>query len=161
MQCALIEFARNAAGIAKADSEELDELSPEKVIHLMAERHVQRHSALEKRDIHPQNGERMRLGAHPCLITPNTRAWAAYGVERIDERHRHRYAFNNAYLDRLSEKGMIFSGQSPDKELAEIIELSGHPWFLGCQFHPEFKSSPMKPHPLFKEFIKAAKENAK
>jgi CTP synthase len=103
-------------------------------------------------------GGTMRLGAYPCKLQPGTKAFDAYGREEVSERHRHRFEFNNAFLKELGDKGMIYSGVSPDGELVEIIELPDHPWFLGCQFHPEFKSRPMNPHPLFREFIKAAVE---
>ena len=103
----------------------------------------------------------MRLGAYACQIRKDTFAFSAYGVEDISERHRHRYEFNNAFKDRLTESGLVISGSSPDGELVEIVELQDHPWFLGCQFHPEFKSRPMNPHPLFKDFIKAALEYSK
>ena len=98
----------------------------------------------------------MRLGAYPCQLQKNTFAYEAYQKEEISERHRHRYEFNNKYREVFTQYGMIISGLSPDKELVEIVELKDHPWFVGCQFHPEFKSRPMKPHPLFKAFIKAA-----
>ena len=100
----------------------------------------------------------MRLGAYPCRIKNGTIAYKAYGVSDISERHRHRYEFNNKHKEILEENGMIISGTSPGGELVEIIEIKNHPWFLGCQFHPEFKSRPMKPHPLFKEFIRASLE---
>jgi CTP synthase len=98
----------------------------------------------------------MRLGLYPCRLEEGSLALEAYNKKLIYERHRHRYEFNNAYLDILEKAGIAFSGVSPDKELVEIIELKDHPWFLGCQFHPEFRSKPMDPHPLFREFIKAA-----
>jgi len=98
----------------------------------------------------------MRLGAYPCRLKPGSLAHQAYRSDEISERHRHRYEFNNSYLTRLEEAGLIFSGLSPTGDLVEIIELRDHPWFLGCQFHPEFKSRPMAAHPLFREFIKAA-----
>ena len=103
----------------------------------------------------------MRLGLYPCRIEEGTLAAEAYGKKLISERHRHRYEFNNAYLETLKKVGMVFSGISPDKELVEIVELKDHPWFLGCQFHPEFRSKPMDPHPLFREFIRAALNPAK
>ena len=104
----------------------------------------------------------MRLGAYPCKLVPDTLAMAAYKLEEISERHRHRFEFNNEYKDRLVEEaGLIDSGTSPDHELVEIVELKDHPWYLGCQFHPEFKSKPGNPHPLFREFIKASMKNAK
>lgn len=101
-------------------------------------------------------GASMRLGAYPCIIQENTLARQAFKTDYISERHRHRYEVNNKFRNLLSEKGMIFSGLSPDRELVEIIELKGHPWFLGCQFHPELKSRATRAHPLFREFVKAA-----
>jgi len=98
----------------------------------------------------------MRLGAYPCRLKSGSLAYDAYNSQEISERHRHRYEFNNAYREQLEAKGLIISGLSPDGELVEIIEIREHPWFLGCQFHPEFKSTPMSPHPLFAAFIKAA-----
>ena len=159
MQCAVIEFARHVAGLEDANSEEFDPLSAHKVIYLMTEWFDFRTKNLEKRDAESDKGGTMRLGAYPCKIIPGTRAFEAYGKELVEERHRHRYEFNNAFKDLLEEKGMVFSGTAPDGSLMEIVELPGHPWFLGCQFHPEFKSRPMAAHPLFREFIKAAKDN--
>jgi CTP synthase len=101
-------------------------------------------------------GGTLRLGAYPCILKADTFAATAYGKEEISERHRHRYEFNNAYRQQLEEAGLIVSGTSPDGTLVEIIELADHPWFLGCQFHPEFQSKPMQPHPLFRDFIKAS-----
>ena len=159
MQCAVIEFARHVAGLEDANSEEFDPLSAHKVIYLMTEWFDFRTKNLEKRDAESDKGGTMRLGAYPCKIIPDTRAFEAYGKELVEERHRHRYEFNNAFKDLLEEKGMVFSGTAPDGSLMEIVELPDHPWFLGCQFHPEFKSRPMAAHPLFREFIKAAKDN--
>lgn len=159
MQCAVIEFARHVAGLEDANSEEFDPLSAHKVIYLMTEWFDFRTKNLEKRDAESDKGGTMRLGAYPCKIIPGTRACEAYGKELVEERHRHRYEFNNAFKDLLEEKGMVFSGTAPDGSLMEIVELPDHPWFLGCQFHPEFKSRPMAAHPLFREFIKAAKDN--
>ena len=161
MQCAVIEFARHVAGLEDANSEEFDPLSAHKVIYLMTEWFDFRTKNLEKRDAESDKGGTMRLGAYPCKIIPDTRAFEAYGKELVEERHRHRYEFNNAFKDLLEEKGMVFSGTAPDGSLMEIVELPDHPWFLGCQFHPEFKSRPMAAHPLFREFIKAAKNNHK
>ena len=160
MQCAVIDFARNVAGMKNANSEEFAR-NDENVIYLMKEWYDYRTKKIEKRDLESDKGGTMRLGAYPCNLAPDTHARAAYGVEKIEERHRHRYEFNNKFKDILKEKGMIFSGTSPDGELVEIIELKDHPWFLGCQFHPEFKSRPMEAHPLFRDFINAAKEYAK
>jgi len=100
----------------------------------------------------------MRLGSYPCVLAEDSLACAAYGVKEISERHRHRYEFNNEFKDRLTEKGLRITGTSPDGRLAEIVEIGGHPWFLGCQFHPEFKSRPTAPHPLFSRFIRSALE---
>jgi CTP synthase len=120
----------------------------------------ERSQIVQKRDDLSDKGATMRLGAYSCRIEKNSLASKAYQKEEISERHRHRYEFNNAYLDRLKEKGMVISGTSPNGELVEIIEIGDHPWFLGCQFHPEFKSRPMEPHPLFRDFIKASLENS-
>jgi len=106
-------------------------------------------------------GGTMRLGAYPCVLQNETLAAKLYGREKISERHRHRYEFNNSYRAEFGAKGMVLSGLSPDSHLVEIIELKGHPWFLGCQFHPEFKSRPMDSHPLFRGFIEAALQHRK
>ena len=103
----------------------------------------------------------MRLGLYPCRLEEKSAALAAYSKRLIYERHRHRYEFNNTYMDILKKAGLVFSGVSPDKSLVEIVELKGHPWFLGCQFHPEFKSKPMDPHPLFREFIRVSLQQVK
>ena len=147
LQSAVIEFARNVAGLDGANSTEFDEKSPHPVIDLM----------LEQRGI-TDKGATMRLGAYPCKLVKKSRAASIYGTTEISERHRHRYEFNNEYRERLAEKGLVLSGVSPDGTLVEMIELDKHPWFLGCQFHPEFKSRPTAPHPLFASFIKAASE---
>lgn len=161
MQCAVIEFARNVAGVARANSEEFAPLCDDKVIYLMREWYDHRAGHVERRDFESDKGGTMRLGSYPCELAAGSFAHKAYAKDHIDERHRHRYEFNMAYRDRLEKAGMVFSGVSPDGELAEIVEIKDHPWFLGCQFHPEFKSNPMKPHPLFRGFIKAALENSK
>jgi len=109
----------------------------------------------ETRDHTTELGGTMRLGAYPCVLKEGTLAAAAYGQGAISERHRHRYEFNNSYRERLQQAGLVISGASPDDNLVEIIELADHPWFLGCQFHPEFRSKPMNPHPLFRDFIRA------
>lgn len=145
MQCAVIEFARNVAGLAEANSSEFEPLSAHPVIDLMEEQQ-------EMAD----KGGTMRLGNYPCHVEPGTRAASAYAQETIGERHRHRYEVNIAYHKRLTDEGMSLSGKSPDGRLVEIIELPGHPWFVGCQFHPEFKSRPTRPHPLFRDFVGAA-----
>ncbi|OGQ24263.1 MAG: CTP synthase [Deltaproteobacteria bacterium RIFCSPHIGHO2_02_FULL_60_17] len=148
MQMAVVEFARNVCELAGANSSEFDEQSPHPVIHLM-----------ETQKGIDAKGATMRLGAYPCLLQEETLAVKVYGKKKISERHRHRYEFNNGYRDLFGSQGMILSGLSPDGNLVEIVELKDHPWFLGCQFHPEFKSRPMDCHPLFKGFIKAALQN--
>jgi len=158
MQIAVIEIARNMAGLEKANSSEFNELTPHPVIYLMTEWYDEKTQTIHKRDNHSEKGATMRLGAYPCRLEKDSLAHRAYGRDDISERHRHRYEFNNAYSDRLQEGGLVISGASPDRELVEIVELKDHPWFLGCQFHPEFKSRPMNPHPLFRSFIAAALE---
>ncbi|MDA8326955.1 MAG: CTP synthase [Nitrospiraceae bacterium] len=157
MQCAVIEFSRNVCGL-KANSTEFDAACPEPVIYLMEKWFNFRKGSFEIRDMNSDLGGTMRLGAYPCVLKEGTHAFQAYGVRELSERHRHRYEFNNKYRDALCGQGMSVSGTSPDGELVEIVELSvqKHPWFLGCQFHPEFKSRPTEPHPLFKAFIGAA-----
>ncbi|SIN78910.1 CTP synthase [Halodesulfovibrio marinisediminis] len=161
MQLAVIEYARNVVGIKEATSVEFDENAQEPIIYLMTEWYDFRKEAVEKRDEDTDKGGTLRLGAYPCKVIAKTNAHTAYGEDMISERHRHRYEFNNAYFKRLEEAGMVFSGVSPDETLVEIVEVKDHPWFLACQFHPEFKSTPMNPHPLFREFIKASKANKK
>ncbi len=161
MQCAVIEYARHVAKIEKANSEEFDALNEHNVIHLMTGWLDPIKETREVRDEHTDKGGTMRLGAYPCDLTENSLAHKAYGSQNIQERHRHRYEFNNNYREKLQENGLIISGLSPDKELVEIVEVTDHPWYLGCQFHPELKSRPMEPHPLFKDFITAASEYAK
>ncbi len=156
MQLAVIELARNLAGLEGANSEEFDKQTPHPVIYLMKEWYDFRTGKTETRDENSDMGGTLRLGAYPCRLEKNTLAFAAYAQEEISERHRHRYEFNNAYRQPLEKAGLLISGTSPDGELVEIVERSDHPWFLGCQFHPEFKSKPMRPHPLFREFIRAA-----
>ncbi|MDL1975777.1 MAG: CTP synthase [Deltaproteobacteria bacterium] len=156
MQVAVIEFARNVAGMNGANSVEFDENTDFAVIYLMTEWYDHQKRKVEKRDVSSEKGGSMRLGAYPCLLREGSFACNAYGKKEISERHRHRYEFNNDFRSALEEKGLIISGTSPDGELVEIIEIADHPWFLGCQFHPEFKSRPMDPHPLFRDFIKGA-----
>lgn len=156
MQLAVIEYARNVAGIPKAYSTELDLATPDPIIYLIKEWFDYRTGKMQIRDETSEMGGTLRLGAYPCRLREDTLARAAYGMEEISERHRHRYEFNNDYRQRLEEKGLVISGTSPDNNLVEIVELAEHPWFLGCQFHPEFKSKPMRPHPLFRDFIAAA-----
>ncbi|QJA06199.1 CTP synthase [Thermosulfurimonas marina] len=156
MQLAVIEFARNVAGLSGANSTEFDPDTPHPVIYLMREWFNYRTQRVEVRDEKCDKGGTMRLGAYPCRLVPGTIAHRAYGCEEVFERHRHRYEFNNQYREILTEKGLRIAGLSPDGELVEIIEIEGHPWFVGCQFHPEFRSRPMEPHPLFASFIRAA-----
>ena len=156
MQLAVVEFSRNIAGIEGAHSVEFNQATPNPVIYLMTEWFDFRTGKIEKRDQQSDMGGTLRLGAYPCTLKAGTLAAAAYGQETISERHRHRYEFNNLYRERLEAAGLTVSGASPDGALVEIVELADHPWFLGCQFHPEFQSKPMKPHPLFREFIRAA-----
>lgn len=147
MQMAVIEFARHVCGLTYANTTEVDTQCLDPVIDVMP----------DQRDIADLGGT-MRLGAYPCVLTPGTKTAAAYGSGKLEiqERHRHRFEFNNAYRDRLTKAGLILSGLSPDGKLVEIIELPNHPWFVGTQFHPEFKSRPNRPHPLFRDFITAA-----
>ncbi|MBI5874405.1 MAG: CTP synthase [Deltaproteobacteria bacterium] len=145
MQVAAIEMARNLCGLKDANSSEFNPDSQHLVIDMM----------LGQKGITAKGGT-MRLGAYPCAVKKGTLAFRAYGKAEITERHRHRYEFNNQYRAEMEEAGVVFSGLSPDGNLVEVMEYKNHPWFLGCQFHPEFKSRPMLPHPLFEEFIKAA-----
>jgi CTP synthase len=159
MQCAVIEAARDLAHLTGANSSEFDLQTPHPVIYLIEQWYDYRKNTVQKRDLTSDKGGSMRLGAYPCKIADHTLARQAYGKEEISERHRHRYEFNNKYLESLKAAGLVISGVSPDGELVEIVELKGHPWFLGCQFHPEFKSRPRQPHPLFTAFIAAALKN--
>lgn len=159
MQIATVEMARNILGIKRAYStefgplEDVDERGP--LIGLMTE--WARSGVLEKRSKDSDLGGTMRLGAYDCAIKPNTLAHKIYGKKKISERHRHRYEVNNAYIEEFEENGVMFSGMSPDGYLPEIVELPKHPFFIGVQYHPEFKSRPYAPHPLFSEYVKAAK----
>jgi len=157
MQVAVIEFARNVLGLTKAHSSEFNPKTPDPVIALISE-WLDREGSVEKRDEDTDLGGTMRLGAQTCKLLPGTKTQKAYGVEEINERHRHRYESNNNYLQRLQDAGMVISGLSVDNELVEMIEYSDHPWFIGCQFHPEFTSQPREGHPLFNSFINAAVE---
>ncbi|RKD33503.1 CTP synthase [Thermohalobacter berrensis] len=148
MQMAVVEFARNVLGFKDAHSSELNPETQYPVIDIMP----------EQKDIEEMGGT-MRLGLYPCKLAEGTKAREAYDDELVYERHRHRYEFNNEYREKLTEKGLVISGVSPDERLVEIIELKDHPWFVASQFHPEFKSRPTTSHPLFRDFIKAAKEN--
>ena len=145
MQIAVIEYARNVLGYKDANSSELNPDTTHPVIDLMP----------EQRDVEDLGGT-MRLGLYPCKVTPNTLAQKVYNSDLIYERHRHRYEFNNFYRNEITDKGMVISGQSPDDKLVEMVEIPDHPWYIGVQFHPEFKSRPNRPHPLFASFIKAA-----
>ncbi len=149
MQCAVIEFARNVVNLKEANSSEFAPHTSHPVIDLLPEQ-----------DAKGDKGGTMRLGAYPCQLKKNSFAYKAYGNREIYERHRHRYEFNNKYRLQMEEAGLSISGISPDGNLVEIIEIEDHPWFLAGQFHPEFKSSPMNPHPLFRDFIKVAIENS-
>ncbi|MBT8332553.1 MAG: CTP synthase [Deltaproteobacteria bacterium] len=160
MQIAVIEFARHVAGMEAANSSEFDPDTPYPVIYLMREWYDERLQSVQRRDDLSDKGATMRLGAYSCRIEKKSLSFEAYQKAEISERHRHRYEFNNEFMDQLKENGLVISGTSPNGELVEIIEIHGHPWFLGCQFHPEFKSRPMTPHPLFREFIKASLKNS-
>jgi CTP synthase len=155
MQCAVIEYARHACGLS-ANSTEFELNTKEPVIYLMERWYDFRKEKIEVRSESSHKGGTMRLGAYPCVLKEGTFALKAYGIQEISERHRHRYEFNNVYRDILTRNGLKISGLSPDGELVEIIEIEDHPWFLGCQFHPEFKSRPTDPHPLFRAFIEAS-----
>ncbi len=156
MQLAVVEYSRSVLGIQTAHSSELDPTTPDPVIYLCTEWFDYRNNKVQVRDENSDMGGTLRLGAYPCVLKPDTLAAAAYRAEEISERHRHRYEYNNDYRQQLEDGGLKVSGTSPDNNLVEIVEIEDHPWFLGCQFHPEFKSKPMKPHPLFRDFIKAA-----
>jgi len=145
MQLAVIEFARHVAGLEGANSTEVDERSPHPVIDFLP----------EQRKLEDKGGS-MRLGAFPCVLGKGTRTAEAYGTLEVSERHRHRYEFNPDYRDRLSEAGLVLAGASPNGHLVEVVEIADHPWFVACQFHPEFKSTPFAPHPLFTAFVGAA-----
>jgi CTP synthase len=149
LQCAVIEFARNVCGLPEANSMEFAGASPDPVICLMD----------SQRQVTDMGGT-MRLGAFPAVLSPGTKVAEAYGETEISERHRHRYEFNYAYREVLEGRGLRVSGVSPDGKLVELIELADHPWFVGCQFHPELKSRPTRVHPLFSAFVAAAAREA-
>jgi CTP synthase len=153
MQMAVVEAARNLAGIEGASSSEFGP-TDEPVVGLLTE--WERAGVIETRAQDGDLGGTMRLGAYPCVLEPGSLAQAIYEQDEISERHRHRYEVNINYVNRLSAAGLRFSGMSPDGRLPEIVELQGHPWFVGVQFHPELKSKPFEPHPLFASFIEAA-----
>ena len=144
MQVAIIEIARDLCSMKFANSSEFDPESPYPVVHIME----------SQRSVNSKGGT-MRLGAYPCVLKKGTKAHSVYGTTEISERHRHRFEVNNAYRGELEKAGVDFSGLSPDGSLVEIMEYKNHPWFVACQFHPEFKSRPMEPHPLFKGFVRA------
>jgi len=148
MQCAVIEFARNMASCKGANSTEFDDGTKHPVIHLM-----------EGQKGVTDKGATMRLGAYDAALAAGSKAETAYGKRQISERHRHRYEFNNAYRDQLHEFGMVASGTNPDLDLVEVVEIPKHPWFVGVQFHPEYKSKPLDPHPLFRDFVAASLEH--
>jgi CTP synthase len=150
MQLAVVEFARNACNMRGANSAEFAPDAPYTVVELMP----------DQRGVMDKGGT-MRLGAYPCVLEAGTIAANAYGTLQISERHRHRYEVSNKYREKIAEQGLVLSGLSPDKRLVEMVELRDHPYFVGCQFHPEFKSRPMTPHPLFVRFVQAACERAK
>jgi len=147
MQCAVVEFSRNIIGLKDSNSSEFDPDTENPVIYLMS----------DQKKVSDKGGT-MRLGRYPCIIKKDSKAYDAYQEDLIYERHRHRFELNNSYRSMLLENGMIISGVYPDKDLVEIVELTDHPWFVGVQFHPEFKSRPDRPHPLFRDFIKASIE---
>jgi CTP synthase len=148
MQTMVIEYARNVCGLERADSTEFDPATPHRVIFKLRE--------LKGVD---ELGGTMRLGAWPCVLAEGSFAHSAYGMREISERHRHRYEFNREYEETLKAGGLKITGETPDQTYVEICEIADHPWYLGCQFHPEFKSKPMEPHPLFRAFIGAAYEH--
>jgi len=158
MQLAVTEFARNVAGLKGAISSEFDERAEHPVIALMTE--WEQEGARVQRSADGDLGGTMRLGGYPCKVIEGTNAAAAYGKPEVRERHRHRYEFNNTYREQLESAGLIVSGTLPDDSLVEMIEVAGHPWFVACQFHPEFLSRPYEPHPLFAAFVGASKEKA-
>lgn len=155
MQLAVVEIGRHLANCKGANSCEFDEKTPYPLIYLIEE-FTDRENQVQRRDQYSDKGGTMRLGAYPCALKTGSLAHKAYGQDIVQERHRHRYEFNMKYRELLEKNGMIVSGISPDGTLVEIVEMKGHPWFLGCQFHPEFKSKPFDPHPLFRDFIKAS-----
>ena len=150
MQCASIEFARNVLGLEDANTAESTDESGHPVIHLMP----------DQADIHDKGGT-MRLGAYDCRLAPGSQAQRLYGKTLVSERHRHRFEFNNEYRERFEQAGMLLSGINPQRDLVEIIEIPDHPFFVGVQFHPEFKSRPLIPQPIFRGFVSAALEHAR
>jgi CTP synthase len=157
MQVAVIEFARHCAGLDAAHSTEFAHDTPNPVIGLITEWQAE-DGTIERRSQDSDLGGTMRLGGQPCVLQAGSLARATYGAEQIVERHRHRYEFNNHYRDALSQSGLILSGTSIDGNLVEMVELKDHPWFLACQFHPEFTSRPRQGHPLFSGFVRAGRD---
>ena len=155
MQLAVIEFARNVCKLKGAHSTEFDSRTPYPVIYLLKEWTDYKNQTIQKRDEGTAKGGTMRLGAYPCKLKKKTKAYEAYKKLEVSERHRHRYEFNNHFRGEFKKAGLELSGTSPNGELVEVVEIASHPWFLACQFHPEFKSRPMSPHPFFKNFVKA------
>ena len=155
MQVAVIEYARNRAGLQDADSTEFNRTTPFPVIALVTE-WIGKDGALERRDEDSEFGGTMRLGAQEIRLRRESRMRALYGADIISERHRHRYEFNNTYMDPLQDAGLQIAGKTIDGTLVEVVEVPDHPWFIGCQFHPEFKSTPRDGHPLFHGFVEAA-----
>ena len=155
---AVIEYARHKAGLEGAFSTEFDLNTPHPVIGLITEWQKE-DGSVEQRSEDSDLGGTMRLGGYPCVLTEGSKARETYGKPEITERHRHRYEFNNNYKAQLEQAGLRFSGMSRDNSLAEMIEIPGHPWFVACQFHPEFTSTPRHGHPLFEGFITAANVN--
>ncbi len=153
MQCAVIEFARSVLALPDAHTTEIDPKTTNPVIHLMNDQAQK----LKGKGI----GGTLRLGAYPCHLAPGSLSRNAYGEERISERHRHRYEFNTEYRRRLVDAGLVIAGTSPDDRLVEIVEVANHPFFVGVQFHPEFQSRPLRPHPLFVGFVRAASERVR
>ena len=158
MQMAVVEAARNMAGIRDAGTTEFGEPT-DAVVGLLTE--WERDGIVHQRDETSEKGGTMRLGAYPCVLSNGSRVRRIYGANDISERHRHRYEVNMSYEDRLAEAGLVFSGKSPDGVLPEIVEIPDHPWYIGVQFHPELKSRPFEPHPLFTDFIRAAVEQSR
>ena len=150
MQIAIIEFARNIMGYKDANSAEINPETTHPVIDILP----------EQKEVTDMGGT-MRLGQYPCVLNPESKSYELYGASMIYERHRHRYEVNNDYRQDLLNGGMIFAGTSPDNHIVEMVEIPEHPWFVACQFHPEFKSRPNRPHPLFRGFVTAAAERMK
>ena len=147
MQLACIEFARNVLGRKEAHTVEIDPETPDPIIHI---------STYQAKNVRENRyGGTMRLGAYDCVLTAGSKVQKAYGADKISERHRHRYEFNNDYREAIDKAGLKIVGVNPESNLVEIVELKDHPFFVGTQFHPEFKSRPMRPHPLFREFVRA------